>query len=87
MGSGAVEEKSNEITAIPEPLDKIQIEGQIVTIDAMGTQTAIAEKIRKKCADYVLALKGNQGSLHEDVRLHLSDPEVKQGLQASGQYK
>ena len=58
-----------------------------MTIDAMGTQTAIAEKIRKKRADYVLALKGNQGSLHEDVRLYLSDPEVKRTLQASGQYK
>ena len=44
----AVEEKSNEIVAIPELLDKIQIKGQIVTIDAMGTQTAIAEKIKQK---------------------------------------
>ena len=77
LGQRAVEEKSNEITAIPELLDKIQIKGQVVTIDAMGTQTAIAEKIRKKRADYVLALKGNQGSLYEDVRLYLSDPEVK----------
>ena len=87
LGQRAVEEKSNEITAIPELLDKIQIKGQVVTIDAMGTQTAIAEKIRKKRADYVLALKGNHGTLHEDVRLYLSDPEVKQALQASGQYK
>ena len=87
LGQRAVEEKSNEITAIPELLGKIQIKGQVVTIDAMGTQTAIAEKIRKKRADYVLALKGNQGTLHEDVRLYLSDPEVKQALQASGQYK
>ena len=44
----AVEEKSNEIVVIPELLDKIQIKGQTVTIDAMGTQTAIAEKIKKK---------------------------------------
>ena len=57
LGQKAVEEKSNEITAIPELLDKIQIKSQIITIDAMGTQTAIAEKIRKKRADYVLALK------------------------------
>ena len=54
LGQRAVREKSNEITAIPELLDRIQIKGQIVTIDAMGTQKAIAEKIRKKCADYVL---------------------------------
>lgn len=87
LGQRVVEEKSNEIMAIPELLDKIQMKGQVVTIDAMGTQTAIAEKIRKKHADYVLALKGNQGALHEDVRLYLSDPEVKQTLQASGQYK
>ena len=87
LGQRAVEEKSNEITAIPELLDKIQIKGQVVTIDAMGTQTAIAEKIRNKRADYVLALKGNQGSLHEDVGLYLSDQEVKRALQASGQYK
>lgn len=59
LGQKAVEEKSNEITAIPELLDKIQIKGQIVTIDAMGTQTAIAEKIKKKRADYVLAFRCN----------------------------
>ena len=63
LGQRAVREKSNEITAIPELLDRIQIKGQIVTIDAMGTQKAIAEKIRKKCADYVLAVKGNQSGL------------------------
>lgn len=87
LGQRAVEEKSNEITAIPELLDKIQVKGQVVTIDAMGTQTAIAEKIRKKRADYVLALKGNQGNLHEDVKLYLQDSEVKQALRTSGQYK
>lgn len=48
LGQKAVEEKSNEITAIPDLLDKIEIKGQIVTIDAMGTQTAIAEKIKGK---------------------------------------
>lgn len=87
LGQRAVDEKSNEITAIPELLDKIQVKGQVVTIDAMGTQTAIAEKIRKKRADYVLALKGNQGNLHEDVKLYLQDSEVKQALRTSGQYK
>ncbi len=62
LGQKTVDEKSNEITAIPELLENLQVKGQIITIDAMGTQTVIAEKIRGKKADYVLALKGNQGS-------------------------
>ena len=61
----AIEEKSNEITAIPELLKLIDIKGAIITIDAMGTQTAIARQIIDGEADYVLALKGNQGSLYE----------------------
>jgi len=68
LGELAVDEKSNEITAIPELLDFIDIEGDIVTIDAMGCQTDIAKKIREKKADYVLALKDNQPTLHEDVK-------------------
>lgn len=61
-------EKSNEITAIPELLDVLALKGCIVTIDAMGCQSAIAEKIIKHKADYVLALKGNQGNLHQEVK-------------------
>ena len=53
----------------------------------MGTQTAIAEKIRKKRADYVLALKGNQGTMHKDVKLYLTDPKVKKLLRETGRYK
>jgi predicted transposase YbfD/YdcC len=68
LGELAVEAKSNEITAIPNLLDLIDVEGDIVTIDAMGYQTDIAEKIRERKADYVLALKDNQRTLHEDVR-------------------
>ena len=71
LGQKAVDEKSNEITAIPELLEKIRIKGQVVTIDAMGTQKEIAEKIRKKKGDYVLALKENQKTLYEDVSLFL----------------
>lgn len=67
LGELAVDEKSNEITAIPELLDLIDITGDIVTIDAMGCQRDIAAKIREKEADYVLALKDNQETLHEDV--------------------
>ena len=74
-----VDDKSNEITAIPDLLDDLNIMGKIITIDAMGTQTAIVKKIRGKHADYVLALKGNQGTLHEDVQFYFSDPELLVG--------
>lgn len=69
MGQCAVKEKSNEITAIPELIAGLVLSGCIVTIDAMGCQKTIASQIIKAGADYVLALKGNQGTLHDDVRL------------------
>ena len=65
-----VQDKSNEITAIPELLKMLDIQGCLVTIDAMGTQTHIAGEIIKKEADYLLALKGNQGNLHKEVIDH-----------------
>ena len=65
LGQVATDEKSNEITAIPELLKLVDIRGAIITIDAMGTQTAIAKQIVDGEADYVLALKGNQGTLHD----------------------
>lgn len=61
----ATEEKSNEITAIPRALALVDLKGAIVTIDAMGTQTAIAQQIVEGQGDYILALKGNQGTLYE----------------------
>ncbi len=64
LGQLACEEKSNEITAIPKLLELLEIKGCIVTIDAMGTQTEIAEKITEKEADYILALKENQPTLY-----------------------
>jgi len=67
LGQVKVAEKSNEIIAIPKLLNMLAIEGAIVTIDAMGCQRDIAQKIIDKKADYVLALKGNQGSLRQDV--------------------
>jgi predicted transposase YbfD/YdcC len=67
LGQVACAEKSNEITAIPELLRLVDIKGTIITIDAMGTQKAIAEQIINSGADYVLALKGNQGTLHQEV--------------------
>ena len=68
LGQEKTAEKSNEITAIPELLEVLDIKGCIVTIDAMGCQTAIATKIIKKKGDYVLALKGNQSGLYEEVK-------------------
>jgi predicted transposase YbfD/YdcC len=67
LGQVACAEKSNEITAIPELLRLVDIKGAIITIDAMGTQKAIAKQIIEAQADYVLALKGNQESLHQAV--------------------
>jgi hypothetical protein len=74
LAQRAVDGKSNEITAIPELLDMLNLKGAIVSIDAMGTQKEIARRIVDKGADYVLALKGNQTSLHEDAALFFVDP-------------
>lgn len=87
LGQTAAEEKSNEITAIPTLLEKINIKNQVITIDAMGTQREIAEKIRKKKADYVLALKGNQGTLYEAVREYFADADFCQEIKREGNYK
>lgn len=67
MGQVKTDEKSNEITAIPELLKLLVLEGAIVTIDAMGCQQQIAEKIVEQKADYVLAVKQNQGHLLDDI--------------------
>ena len=76
LGQTKVADKSNEITAIPELLDLLTIKGAIVTIDAMGCQKEIAKKIVAKEADYVLALKGNQGTLSADVELFFSEQKA-----------
>lgn len=67
LGQRKVDEKSNEITAIPELLKMLNLSGCIVTIDAMGTQTAIAKTIQEGNADYVLSVKENQRHLFEDI--------------------
>lgn len=67
LGQVKVDEKSNEITAIPKLLKVLDLNGCIVTIDAMGAQKEIAEQIIEAGGDYILSLKGNQGNLHEDV--------------------
>jgi predicted transposase YbfD/YdcC len=73
LGQEVCAEKSNEITAIPELLKKVDVRGGVVTIDAMGTQKAIAEQIIRGKADYVLALKGNQETLHRAVIEHIDE--------------
>ena len=77
LGQVKVAEKSNEIVAIPKLLGILAIEGAIITIDAMGCQRDIAQTVIDKKADYVLALKGNQGSLREDVELFAMEQKAK----------
>jgi predicted transposase YbfD/YdcC len=76
LGQVKVDDKSNEITAIPELLQALEISGCIITIDAMGCQKEIAADIVSQEADYVLALKENQGRLYEDVKLLFDDLEA-----------
>jgi len=77
LGQVKVADKSNEIVAIPALLAMMAIEGAIVTIDAMGCQRDIAQNILDKKADYVLALKGNQGTLREDVEIFAAEQKAK----------
>jgi predicted transposase YbfD/YdcC len=79
LGQVKTEEKSNEITAIPELLEVLDVKDSIVTIDAMGCQKEIAKKIRDKGADYVLALKGNHGNMHDDIRLFF-EGQIRNGF-------
>ena len=74
LGQVAVDKKSNEITALPALLGMLDVKGAVVTADAMHTQRDAAELITGKGGDYVLALKGNQGSLHKDAKAWLADP-------------
>ena len=76
LGQVAVSEKSNEIVAIPALLDMMAIEGAVVTIDAMGAQRNIAARIIARKADYIIALKGNQGTLHDDVKLFTAEQQA-----------
>jgi len=76
LGQLKVDGKSNEITAIPKLLDMIDINGMVVTIDAMGCQTSIANKIIDNGGDYALALKGNQGALADEVENYFTQAEA-----------
>ena len=86
LGQAKVEEKSNEITAIPKLLQLLELAGCIVTIDAMGCQKEIARQIIEAEADYLLAVKENQGHLYEDVRdlfQHRKQPALDSGRHLS----
>ena len=72
LGQVKVDNKSNEITAIPKLLSRLNIAGSVVTVDAMGCQKRIAQQIIQQGGDYVLSLKGNQGNLHEDVATYFT---------------
>lgn len=87
FGETKVYEKTNEIKAIPDLLDIIKAKGNIITIDAMGTQTKIAEKIIKKQANYVLAVKENQERLYREISEYLDDKEYLEDIKKSGSYK
>jgi predicted transposase YbfD/YdcC len=76
LGQQATEEKSNEITAIPLLLERLHLQGAIVTIDAMGTQIDIAQKILDGGGDYCLSLKENRPLLHDEVERFFADPEA-----------
>ncbi len=74
LGQLAVDGKSNEITAVPQLLAMLALKGTLVTADALNCQRAIAAQVVERGGDYVLALKGNRGTLHDDVRTFLDDP-------------
>jgi predicted transposase YbfD/YdcC len=76
LGQVAVADKSNEITAVPQLLRMLSLKGVVVTADALNCQREIATQVIAQGGDYVLALKGNQGTLFEDVKLFLDDPET-----------
>jgi len=87
LGQRKVDEKSNEITAIPELLKMLAISGCIVTIDAMGTQTNIAKTIVEAQADYVLSVKENQGHLYEDISVLFGVDQAQNFKYASFEYE
>jgi predicted transposase YbfD/YdcC len=83
LGQLKTAEKSNEITVIPKLLDTLILKGCVVTIDAMGCQTAITKKIREQKGDYVIGLKGNQGNLHAEA-VNFFDQAIDVAIQETG---
>jgi len=86
FGQKSEDSKGKEIPMIKDLIDVVSVKDQVVTIDAIGTQTEIAEKIVKGKGDYVLAVKGNQGTLHEDIVIYFSDDEFISKMKSDGLY-
>ena len=86
LGQKAIAAKSHEGAAIEELLDTINCKGQTITIDAMGTQRAIAEKIVRKKGNYVLAVKGNQGTLEDDIKIYFGDAYLLEQIKSAQGY-
>ena len=76
LGQLAVDDKSNEITALPKLLEMLTLRGKVVTADAMHCQRQVAQQVIEQGGDYALALKGNQATLRDDVQLFLDDPST-----------
>jgi predicted transposase YbfD/YdcC len=85
LGQIEVPDKTNEITAVPQLLRALELTGCIVTLDAMGCQKQIAREIKEADAEYVLALKGNQGQSHEEIKSYLDDAVVRHHEKAPAQ--
>ena len=77
IGQIKANEKSNEITAIPNLLELLYLKGAIITIDAAGCQKKIVRKIMKRDAGYIISLKGNQTTMHEEIKMFMNDPAFK----------
>lgn len=87
LGQCQVESKSNEITAIPVLLEQLDVAGTVVSIDAMGTQTKMAQQLRDRGADYILALKGNQGKLHQQAVAWFQDGAASGASEHQSQFQ
>ena len=79
LGQVKTDEKSNEITAVPQLLEKLELKGCIVTLDAMGCQRAIAKQVKEGAGEYVLAVKGNQPQLEREVRRYAGEAGIRGG--------
>jgi predicted transposase YbfD/YdcC len=86
FGQRSSNSKGKEIPMIKDLLETLSVRGQIVTIDAIGAQKEIAAKIRNGKGDYVLAVKGNQGTMHQEMQEYFEDEALKAGIEASGNY-
>ena len=83
IGQIKANEKSNEITAIPNLLELLYLKGAIITIDAAGCQKKIVRKIMKRGAGYIISLKGNQSTMHEEIEMFMNDPAFKRKFKSA----